>query len=237
MTARALPMRAVWLARTALLCFLLALPGTAQAQYSTIETRDLRLTYFSPTLGFAAPYTARCFENSMAFYRRILGYTPTERVNVFLEDTGDYGNAGVWGTPRSSMMVQIAPTNFVYETAPSNERINFLMNHELAHVITLDQGAGRDVFFRHLFRGKVRESAEDPETIFYNYLTLPRRSAPRWHREGIGRLLETWMAGGSDAPRVPTTRWCSARWCATAPILRPPRAGIGGRRGRLPGRV
>ena len=203
MTDRPLPLRAARLSRAALLCCLLALPGTAQAQYSTLETRDLRLTYFSPTMGFVAPYTARCFENSLGFYRRVLGYTPTERVNVILEDTGDYGNAGVWGTPRSSMMVQIAPTNFVYETAPSNERINFLMNHELAHVVTLDQGAGRDVFFRHLFRGKVRESAEDPETVFYNYLTLPRRSAPRWHREGTAVFFETWMAGGYGRAQGP----------------------------------
>ena len=203
MTARPIWTRAGWLASTAVLCSLLAPIHPAQAQFSTIETRDLRLTYYAPTQGFIAPYTARCFENSMAFYRRTLGYLPTEKVNVILDDSGDYGNAGVWGTPRSSMMVQIAPTSFVYETAPSNERINFLMNHELAHVITLDQAAGRDVLFRRLFQGKVRESAEDPETIFYNYLTLPRRSAPRWHREGTAVFFETWMTGGYGRAQGP----------------------------------
>jgi len=203
MTARPIRTRAGWLASPALLCCLLALPGTARAQYSALETRDLRLAYFGPTMGFIAPYTAQCFENSMGFYRRVLDYTPTQPVNVFLEDTGDYGNAGVWGTPRSSMMVQIAPTNFVYETSPSNERINFLMNHELAHVITLDQGAGRDLLFRRLFFGKVRESAEHPETILYNYLTLPRRSAPRWQREGTAVFFETWMAGGYGRAQGP----------------------------------
>jgi hypothetical protein len=196
MSAHPLRTRARRLAGLALLLLPLALPRSALAQYSALETPDLRLVYYQPTLGFVAPYTARCFENSMAFYRRTLDYAPTEPVNVFLEDTGDFGNAGVWGTPRSSMMVQIAPTNFVYETSPSNERVNFLMNHELAHVITLDQGAGRDLLFRRLFLGKVRESAEHPETILYNYLTLPRRSAPRWHREGTAVFFETWMAGG-----------------------------------------
>ena len=43
---------------------------------------------------------------------------PTEKVNLFLDDSGDYGNAGVWGAPRSSMMVQIAPTNFVSKRRP-----------------------------------------------------------------------------------------------------------------------
>jgi hypothetical protein len=203
MTAHPLRTRARRLAGLALLLLPLALPRSAHAQYSALETPDLRLVYYKPTLGFVAPYTAQCFENSMTFYRRVLDYTPTQPVNVFLEDTGDFGNAGVWGTPRSSMMVQIAPTNFVYETSPSNERVNFLMNHELAHVITLDQGAGRDLLFRRLFLGKVRESAEHPETILYNYLTLPRRSAPRWHREGTAVFFETWMTGGYGRAQGP----------------------------------
>ena len=186
-----------------LLGLALACARPAQAQFATLETRDLRLAYYGPSQGFIAPYTARCFENSMRFYRRVLDYTPTEKVNLFLDDSGDYGNAGVWGAPRSSMMVQIAPTNFVYETAPSNERINFLMNHELAHVVTLDQGAGRDLLFRRLFHGKVRESSEHPETILYGYLTLPRRSAPRWHREGTAVFFETWMAGGYGRAQGP----------------------------------
>jgi hypothetical protein len=203
LTTRPIRTRACRFAGLALLLLPLAFPRAADAQYRVLETSDLRLAYFGPTLGFVAPYTAQCFENSMTFYRRVLDYTPTQPVNVILEDTGDYGNAGVWGTPRSSMMVQIAPTNFVYETSPSNERINFLMNHELAHVITLDQGAGRDLLFRRLFLGKVRESAEHPETIFYNYLTLPRRSAPRWQREGTAVFFETWMAGGYGRAQGP----------------------------------
>jgi len=179
-------------------------PAVAAAfTLDNIETRDLRLAYYKPTLGFVAPYTARCFENSMGFYRRVLGYTPSEPVNLLLDDVSDYGNAGVWGAPHSSMMVHIAPTNFVYETSPSNERINFLMNHELCHVITLDQAAGRDLLFRRLFRGKVRETADHPETLIYGYLTLPRRTAPRWHREGAAVFFETWMAGGYGRAQGP----------------------------------
>ena len=203
MTARLPRMRARRLAGLALTLLTLASASAAHAQFRVLETHDLRLVYFGPTLGFVAPYTAQCFENSMSFYRRTFDYAPTQPVNIFLEDTGDYGNAGVWGTPRSSMMVQIAPTNFVYETSPSNERVSFLMNHELAHVITLDQGAGRDLLFRRIFFGKVRESSEHPETVLYNYLTLPRRSAPRWHREGTAVFFETWLAGGYGRAQGP----------------------------------
>jgi len=181
------------------------LPGFAYARnpYQCIETRDLRLIYPGSTLGFMADYTARCFENSMRFHRQIFGYTPGERVTVMLVDNSDYGNAAVVGSPRNTLSIQIEPTNFVYETAPSNERINFIMNHELAHVVTLDQAASGDRFFRNLFFGKVRESAEHPETILYGFLSMPRRAAPRWHREGTAVFFETWMSGGLGRAQGP----------------------------------
>ena len=39
-------------------------------------------------------------------------------------------------------------------------------------------------------------TAEDPLSIFYSYLTNPRRYAPRWYHEGLAVFMETWMAGG-----------------------------------------
>src|SRR5258705_13866282 len=172
--------------RAALIAALLvAAPLAARAQIWTIETRDLRLIYNGGTLNFMAPYTARCFENSLRYHERLFNYTPEERVNVILDDLQDYGNAGVWVNPRTSMVIHVAPVNFVYETGPSNERINFTMNHEALHIAALDQAAGRDRFFRGLFHGKVRETSRHPESILYQYLTVPRRAAPRWNHAGI----------------------------------------------------
>ena len=190
-------------AALALLAAAGAWPAAAGALFRVIETDDLRLVYHGPTFQYLAPYTVRCFENSMALERRLFGYRPWEKVTLTPNDFSDYGNAGVWTSPRNSMMIQIAPTNFVYETGPSNERINFLMSHELVHVVTADQAAGGDPFFRHVFLGKVRESPEDPETMLYGYLTLPRRAAPRWFREGIAVFLETWLAGGLGRAQGP----------------------------------
>src|SRR3989454_4918747 len=175
----------------------------AKPLFRVIETDDLRLIYHGPTFQFLAPYTARCFENSMGFQRRLFDYRPWEKVNVMPNDFSDYGNAGVWSSPHNSLMIQMAPMNFVYETGPSNERINFLMSHELVHVVTADQAAGTDRFFRRLFRGKVRETSEHPETILYGYATLPRRAAPRWFREGIAVFMETWMSGGLGRAQGP----------------------------------
>jgi hypothetical protein len=182
---------------------ILAAPGSARAEYRTIETEDMRLVYPGAALSFIAPYSARCFENSLRFHRSLFHYQPSEKVNVILDDFTDYGNAGVWVSPRNSLVVHIAPCNFVYETGPSNERMSFTMNHEVVHVVALDQDAGSDRLFRGLFRGKVRETADHPETILYGYLTLPRRAAPRWYHEGIAVFLETRMAGGLGRAQGP----------------------------------
>ena len=182
---------------------LILFPRPSPAELRSLETRDLRLIYFSPTLDFIAPYTARCFENSMRFHRKLWGYTPSEKVNVILQDFSDYGNAGVWVNPRNSMIVDIAPLNFVYETGPANERINHTMNHEVVHVIALDKPSGSDRLFRSVFHGKVRDVSEHPETMLYGYLTVPRRAAPRWYHEGIAVFMETWMAGGLGRAQGP----------------------------------
>ncbi len=182
---------------------LLAVALPARAQYRVISTPDLDLHYPDPVLSYLAPYAARCFENSLAFHRRLWDYHPREKVQVFLDDFGDYGNAGVWVHPRNSMVVHVAPSNFVYETGPSNERLSFTMNHEVVHVLALDQPAGADFLWRGLFRGKVRENPDHPETILYSHLTLPRRAAPRWYHEGIAVFLETWMSGGYGRAQGP----------------------------------
>ena len=177
--------------------------GAVRAEIRILETPHLWLVYQSPTQRFIASYTAQCFENAFRFHARTFAWTPSEKVTVILDDTADYGNAAAWATPKNGMLIHLAPANFVYETGPSNERIHFAMNHELAHVVTLDGSAGLDRALRWLFRGKVRETSEHPETILYGYLTVPRRGAPRWHREGTAVFFETWMAGGLGRAQGP----------------------------------
>jgi hypothetical protein len=197
MTRRAGPLVAVIIA-------LFLLPRLCHAgRLAALETSDLRLVYDKGTLSFLAPYASRCFENSLRFHERLFHYTPSEKVNVILDDFADFGNAGVSVNPRNTMLIHIAPVNFAYETSPSNERINFTMNHEVVHVAALDQAAGTDKFFRGLFRGKVRETNEHPESILYSFLCVPRRAAPRWYHEGIAVFLETWMAGGLGRAQGP----------------------------------
>ena len=168
----------------------------ASAQLSQLMMEDMRLLYFEATQGYLAPHVARCFVNSLEFHRELWGWEPSEPITVILVDFSDRGNAAAGAVPRNLLMLEIAPLSFVYEIVPANERMNWLMNHELVHIAAVDQAASSDRFWRKFFVGKVRPSPENPGTILFAYLTTPRDAGPRWYQEGIAVFVETWMAGG-----------------------------------------
>ena len=178
------------------LALLPGLVSPARAQLKELETKDLRLVYFDPALTYVTPHAGRCFENALGFHRKLFSYTPSGPVTVLLDDFADSGNAAATAVPRNFVKVDMAPLSFAFETVVANERINWLMNHELVHVTAVDQAAGSERFFRGLFRGKVSAVPEQPESILYFYLTSPRAAAPRWYQEGLAVFVETWMAGG-----------------------------------------
>ncbi|MDH3215888.1 MAG: hypothetical protein OEN01_06290 [Candidatus Krumholzibacteria bacterium] len=178
---------------------LLALPVcgySAKVKLRTLRTKDLRLVYYTTDHEYITPHLAACFENSMAFHRLLFDYTPSEEVTVLLQDFDDIGYAGATGVPYNWMSLGIAPYEYVYEVSPTNERLNWVMSHELVHVLASDQAAPSDRFFRKLFGGKVSVDDEDPVSLLYGYLTSPRNFAPRWYHEGMAVFMETWMAGG-----------------------------------------
>ena len=181
-------------AATALLLTLAASPAIAQLKQ--LETKDLRLVYFDPTLTYLTPHVARCFENALAYHRKLFDYRPSGRVTVLLDDFADYGNAAATGVPRPFVKVDVAPLSFAFESVVANERMNWLMNHELVHVTAADLASGTDRFFRGAFRGTASAVPAQPESILYFYLTAPRAAAPRWYQEGLAVFVETWMAGG-----------------------------------------
>ena len=160
------------------------------------ETDTLRVLYFDPTETYLVPRVIQTFHDSLDRQQSILGYTPMEKTTVLLTDFSDYGNAGATSVPANSLVIDIAPIPFTFETTASAERMYTLMNHELVHIATTDQTASADETARKFFRGKVLATAEHPETILYQYLTAPRKSSPRWYLEGIAVFQETWMAGG-----------------------------------------
>lgn len=168
----------------------------AQIKYRTIQTKDLRLYYYSEQHSYVVRHLSRCYENSIAFHKRLFGYEPSGPVTILFQDFDDYGYAGTTTIPFNYITLGIEPFEYVYDTCPTNERMNWVTSHELVHVVAADQATGGDRFFRRLFFGKVPPSDDDPVSIVYSYLTNPRRYAPRWYHEGIAVFMETWMAGG-----------------------------------------
>ena len=175
---------------------LAAAPQPAAAQLTEERTPGLRLIYLDGTESYLVPHATRTTLNSLAFQKKLFGFDPQQDLTVLLLDMSDAGNAGATSVPSNMVRVQIAPLGFAFETMAANERLNTIMNHELVHVVTMDQASRSDRMFRRVFGGKVMPIAEQPESILYFYLTTPRVAAPRWFHEGIAVFVDTWMAGG-----------------------------------------
>jgi hypothetical protein len=183
--------------RLLLAAAVISMAGPAGAQgLSLLETENQRMLYLDPATTYLAPYAARTIENSLLGQRAIFGYEPAEKVTVLLMDFSDSGNAGAIPLPRNTVIVDVAPKAFTFETSESAERLYSWSNHELVHLVSTEMTNADDVRMRRLFGGKVSATADHPETILFEYLTTPRLASPLWYHEGIAVFAQTWMAGG-----------------------------------------
>ncbi len=123
-------------------------------------------------------------------------WVPSEPTTVLLQDFADYGNAYAFSAPRGMLLIDVAPSSRAFETNPAGERMYSTMNHELVHVVQSDIASEEDRRWRRFFLGKVPAQSQNPESLLYSYLTIPRFTTPRWYSEGGAVFLETWMAGG-----------------------------------------
>ena len=187
--------------RGRILCVLFALmSGTAAADESPlglsyIETKEFKLVYFD-FLDYLAPHAVQTFTNSLAWQRKILGWVPSEPSIVLLQDFSDTGNAIQFSAPHNKLIVEVEPISHAFETFPATERMYFLMNHETVHMAAGDMASEEDRRWRRIFLGKVFPQPQNPESLIYSYLTVPRYNTPRWWNEGGAVFLETWMGGG-----------------------------------------
>jgi hypothetical protein len=182
----------------ALIALGLVFPSRAKdrLQLRYFKTQEFQVVYLEERNEYVMPHLAGCFANSLRFYERFFDYKPSEPVTVILQDFDDYGYAGATAMPVNYLVLGIEPFEYVYETSPTNERINWVMSHELLHVVAADKAAARDRRFRRFFFGKVQAVPEQPESMIYSYLTTPRLYAPRWYHEGMAVFMETWLSGG-----------------------------------------
>jgi len=160
------------------------------------ETPELRLVVPAPQLEAFVPHAARSFGPALRWNRVRFGWTPTERPVVMLKDFSDQSLANATTTPLNTLRVEVSPGTNPLDTNPANERMATLMNHEMVHLANGDVANTQDRFWRRAFGGKVAVQADNPETLLYAYLSVPRFTVPRWLLEGSAVFMETWMGGG-----------------------------------------
>lgn len=183
-------------------CFLVyvALAGgfalRAQPRVYAQETAHFRVIYYSPEHEYLVPLVIRSLENALQFYERFLGYHPSGKVTILIQDFGDVGYGSAGTIPNNFVQIGIEPDKLVYETMSSAERTGLTSNHELMHVVMGDKTAPRDDLFRLISHGKILPNTDDPVSIPFSFLGSPRVYSPRWFNEGGATFMETWMGGG-----------------------------------------
>ena len=166
------------------------------ADLKFVETEELRIVYFDPGEKHLVPRATQGFLSGLATHERLFNYAPDGRINILLQDFSDRANATAIPAPRDRIFLDIAPSNEPFETLASGEWFGGTASHELTHIVDMDRPSPADARFRRLFHGKVGVDGAHPETLLYNYLTVPRYTAPRWYHEGSAVFVETWMSGG-----------------------------------------
>jgi hypothetical protein len=126
---------------------------------------------------------------------KLFNYTPTDKIIIATYDVSDYGYAATSTTPQNFIRFEIEPLEPGYEVVPYNERIQWLLSHEIVHIIVNDAQGGIESFFRKIF-GKVPPEKTQPITVLYSLLTNYSRFTPRWYQEAIAVFFETWLNSG-----------------------------------------
>jgi len=144
---------------------------------------------------YLVPHIIVNAERALKALMPIFHYTPTEKIVIFTNDYNDFGAAGTTSVPHNFIRLDIEPFELDYENLPFNERMQWLISHELVHVIVGDGVSSAESFTRSLF-SKVPPEREQPLSVFYSLLTNFDRYSPDWHQEGIAMFIETWLNGG-----------------------------------------
>ncbi len=134
-------------------------------------------------------------ENALAALNDLFDYKPKDKIIIGLYDASDYGLGFTTTIPQNFLRLEVEPLEPGYEAITYSERYQWMISHELVHIIVNDQATGFESFLRKLF-GKVPPEKTQPTSIIYSYFTNSLRYTPRWFQEGIAVYIETWLNGG-----------------------------------------
>jgi hypothetical protein len=183
-----------WVFLSVLLLSPAAKAQLTQFDWFTQESANFTIIYREPH-AYLAPLILGSAERVLAQLTGLFNYEPSEKIVINTYDFSDYGAAGTTTLPHNFIRLEIEPLELGYENIPYNERINWLITHELVHVVVNDLASNSEELFRSMF-SKVPPEKDQPLSILYSLLTSYSRYTPRWHQEGIAVFLETWLTGG-----------------------------------------
>ena len=116
-----------------------------------------------------------------------------DRINTY--DVSDFGFGATTTVPENYIRIEIEPLELGYEVVPYSERFQWLLSHELVHIVVNDMASNFESSVRSIL-GKVSPDKVQPLTVFYSLLTNHNRYTPRWYQEAIAVFIETWFSGG-----------------------------------------
>ncbi|HEX9252743.1 MAG TPA: hypothetical protein VF870_10905 [Ignavibacteriaceae bacterium] len=134
-------------------------------------------------------------ENSLAQLKKLFDYQPKEKIIINTYDVSDFGFGATTTIPENYIRLEIEPLEPGYEMVPYSERFQWLLSHELVHIIVNDMASNFESSLRSVM-GKVTPDKNQPLTVFYSLLTNHNRYTPRWYQEAIAVFIETWFSGG-----------------------------------------
>ncbi|MFC2136307.1 YncE family protein [Bacteroidota bacterium] len=167
---------------------------TAQTNWNKVESENFKII-FHDNESHLVPKIIRSAENALARLKKIFDYVPSEKIVINTYDIYDYGFGSATAVPQNFIRLEIEPLEPGYEIVPYNDRLQWIISHELVHIIVNDQKSDIEAFMRSMF-SKVQPEKIEPLTVFYSLLTHYNRYTPRWHQEAIAVFLETWLSGG-----------------------------------------
>ncbi len=134
-------------------------------------------------------------ENSLNLLKKLFDYKPNDKIIINTYDVNDFGFGATTTVPENYIRIEIEPLEPGYEVVPYSERFQWLLSHELVHIVVNDMAGSFESSSRSLF-GKVNPDKNQPLSMLYSLLTNHNRYTPRWYQEAIAVFIETWFSGG-----------------------------------------
>lgn len=123
----------------------------------------------------AALRAAAIAEEALATLAPVLGWTPTERIQVVLRDESDGANGFAAAAGYNRLTLLATPPEADAELGHYDDWLHLLITHELTHVLHLDNVGGAPAVINDVF-GKV---------------LLPNQATPNWFIEGLATWAES----------------------------------------------